>query len=171
MSTFQESTVPCQVHFEQFLWASIMERGSKDLGASELSNVLSHKMKTCGLEWRCCWPESHQWDPTTALSWEGNACRLFSVFLKILHSKPCLKYVFLFQFLFSLVLKMAKYQFLPGRTIMLIVSITAVQKGRKKKQQFSRVSLQNVLFMLLQVCHWSSVRHLRDSLCWNVSSH
>lgn len=47
---------------------------------------------------------------------------------------------------------MAKYLFLPGRTIMLTLSIIAMQKGRKKKQQLSRVSLQNVLFMLLQVC-------------------
>lgn len=149
------------------LWAIPLSKhhggGSKDLGASELSNVLSHKRKTCGLELRCCWPESHQWDPTTPVPWDQNVCRLFSVFLKILYSKPYLKYVFLFQFLFSLVLKMAKYLFLPGRTIMLIVSIIAMQKGREKKQQLSRVSLQDILFMLLQVCvigPWSGISEI-----------
>lgn len=58
---------------------------------------------------------------------------------------------------------MAKYVFLPGRTIMLIVSITVMQKEREKKQQLSRVSLQNVLFMLLRVSligPWSGISEI-----------
>lgn len=46
---------------------------------------------------------------------------------------------------------------------MLIVSIIAMQKGREKKQQLSRVSLQDILFMLLQVCvigPWSGISEI-----------